>query len=81
MNINSCITIIIGTKVIRRHLDGALPTIRPDLAEYVEFVSGISQLPVMRQAKVAPPDFAPDASYDYVIPATTRALYGIPAGT
>ena len=69
-----------GVKVFRRHLDGDLPTIPENLLPHLEFVSGISQLPVMRKAKEAPATPQTTASYDYVIPATNRVLYNIPAG-
>jgi len=68
-----------GVKVVRRFLDGALPSVRADLQQYLEFVSGISQLPVLRQEKNAPVK-APAPALDFVIPATARALYSIPAG-
>src|SRR4051794_25905094 len=69
-------------KVVRRHLDGALPTVREDLAMHLDFISGISQLPVVRNTKEGPINpLEPAAALDYVIPASCRALYNIPVGS
>jgi len=51
-----------------------------EIAEYIDFLSGLNLLPEVRKKHEVKPISNPTASYGYVIPQTIRRIYGVPAG-
>jgi len=79
--VGTCFNALTGKQAIRRDLNGPHPSVPAELEPFLDFVSGISDLPVLRKSYSVPlSKVNKPLDWDYVVPATARALYNVPEG-